>query len=109
MKQLTKNICIETGWSGANVGCIITEDGLVLIDTPYKPSDAMEWKRGIESKGTVKYLINTESHTDHFACDFFFKVPVVAHEKAREAILKNRCKTVVGNNCPEGSRRCSSG
>ena len=87
MQQLTKNVFIETGWSGANVGCIITTDGLVMIDTPHKPSDAMKWQKEVESKGTVKYLINTESHDDHFTCDFFFKVPVVAQEKAREAIV----------------------
>lgn len=95
MKQLTKNIFIETGWSGANVGCIITTDGLVMIDTPHRPSDAVEWKKEVESRGTVKYLINTESHDDHFTCDFFFKVPVVAHEKAREAIVKADVKQIL--------------
>lgn len=87
MQQLTQNVFIETVWSGANVGCIITAAGLVMIDTPHKPSDTAKWKKEVESKGTVKYLINTESHDDHFTCDFFFNVPVVAHEKAREAIV----------------------
>ena len=95
MKQLTKNIYIETGWSGANVGCIVTSGGLVMIDTPHNPSDAIKWKKEVESKGTVKYLINTESHEDHYFCDFFFKVPVIAHEKARECILKSNVKQMV--------------
>jgi len=58
MKQLTKNIYIETGWPGANVGCIVTSEGVVMVDTPGNPSDAMKWKREVESKGTIKYLIN---------------------------------------------------
>ena len=86
MKQLTKNIYFETKWSGANVGCIVTGEGLIMIDTPHCPSDAVVWKKEVESKGTVKYLINTESHDDHFLSDFFFKVPVIAQEKTREAI-----------------------
>jgi cyclase len=95
MKQLTRNIYIETGWPGANVGCIVTTEGLVMIDTPHNPSDAMKWKKDVESKGTVKYLINTESHEDHFFCDVFFKVPVIAHEKAREGILAADVKKLV--------------
>ena len=95
MKQLTKNIFVETKWSGANVGCIVTADGLVMIDTPHCPSDAVVWKKEVESKGTVKYIINTEPHDDHFFCDFFFKVPVVAHEKTREAIVKADVKKMM--------------
>jgi cyclase len=96
MKQLTKNVFIETGWSGANVGCVVTSEGLVMIDTPHNPSDAMKWKQQVESKGVVKYLINTESHEDHYFCDFFFKVPVITHEKAREVILKSNVKQMTG-------------
>jgi cyclase len=95
MKQVTKNVFVETGWPGANVGCIVTANGLVMIDTPHNPSNAMSWKKEVESKGTVKYLINTESHSDHFFGDFFFKVPVVAHEKAREGILAADIKELV--------------
>jgi cyclase len=36
----------------------------------------------------MKYLINTESHRDHFTGNFFFpEVGVIAHEKTREEIL----------------------
>ncbi len=95
MKQLTKNVFIETKWTGANVGCIVTSEGLVLIDTPHNPSDAMEWKQFVESKGVVKYLINTESHEDHYFCDFFFKLSVITHDKAIEVILKSNLKRML--------------
>jgi len=95
MKQLTKNICVETGWSGANVGYVITTEGLVMIDTPHKPSDAIKWKEEVENKGKVRYLINTESHQDHTTCDFFFNTTVIAHEKAREKILNADVKRIL--------------
>ena len=44
MEQLTANIFIETGLKGANHGVVTTSDGLVLIDTPHKPSDAVRLK-----------------------------------------------------------------
>ena len=50
MKQLTNNIFVETKWSGANVGCIVTAEGLVMIDTPHCPSDAVVWKKEVASK-----------------------------------------------------------
>jgi cyclase len=85
--QLTKNILIETGYRGANVGCIITVDGLVMVDSPHWPSDAVTWKKEVEGRGIVRYLINTENHDDHVAGAFFFNVPVIAQEKTRDGIL----------------------
>ena len=41
MKQLTANVLVETGLKGANHGVVTTSDGVVLIDTPHKPSDAV--------------------------------------------------------------------
>ncbi len=87
MIQLTPNVYIETGYFGANVSCVSTDDGLVLIDTPARPTDAVAWRKAVESKGKLKYLINLESHDDHYAGSFFFDVPAVAHEISRKAML----------------------
>ena len=46
MKQLTANLLVETGLKGANHGIVTTSDGVVLIDTPHKPSDAVRLKGG---------------------------------------------------------------
>ncbi len=82
--QLTENVLIETQWSGANVGCVTTSEGLVLIDTPHTPSNGLTWKAEVDRLGKVVYLINTEAHDDHCSCNFLFDATVVAHEKARE-------------------------
>lgn len=85
--QLTKRIYVETRRIGAVVGYIVTDDGVVMIDSPQVPTDAVAWRKEIESKGTIRYLINTEPHADHFTGNFFFHVPVIAHEKTRQVIL----------------------
>lgn len=85
--QLTENVFVETGFRGANVSYIITEEGIVMIDSPYKPTDAVKWRSEIESKGSVSYLINTESHADHYTGNSFFSVPVISSGKTREEIL----------------------
>jgi len=55
MKQLTANVFIETELKGANHGLVTTSDGIVLIDTPHKPSDAMRLKGEISRHGRLRY------------------------------------------------------
>ena len=41
MRQLTANVSVDTERRGSNHGLVTTSDGLVLIDGPHKPSDAL--------------------------------------------------------------------
>ena len=87
MKQLTANLFVETGLRGSNHGLVTTADGLVLIDGPYKPSDALRLRAEIERRGRLRYIINTEPHGDHWTANAFFDVPAIAHEGVRARIL----------------------
>jgi glyoxylase-like metal-dependent hydrolase (beta-lactamase superfamily II) len=87
MQQLTANVIVETRKKGANHGIVTTSDGVVLIDTPHKPSDAVKLRGEIERRGKLRYIINTEPHGDHWTGNAFFDVPVVAHEGVRKRIL----------------------
>lgn len=86
MKQITNNVFVETGYRGCNPGFVVTSDGVVMIDTPQRPTDALEYRSEIEKHGGVRYLINTEPHGDHYAGNFFFDGTCVAHQGTREAI-----------------------
>ena len=87
MRQLSANLFIETGLRGANHGFVTTADGIVLIDTPHKPSDALRLRAELERRGPVRYILNTEPHGDHWTGNAFFDAPVVAHEGVRSRIL----------------------
>jgi glyoxylase-like metal-dependent hydrolase (beta-lactamase superfamily II) len=87
MQQLSANVFVETGLRGANHGFVNTSDGVVLIDTPHKPSDALRLRAEIERRGRLRYIINTEPHGDHWTGNSFFSVPVVAHEGVRARML----------------------
>lgn len=103
--QLTEKIFVETRIGGCNVGYVLTSEGIIIIDTPQRPSIAIKWAKEIESKGQPKYVINTEYHQDHFTGNFFFKVPVIGHEKTREQMLtvpKNDVLSRVAIVDPEG-------
>jgi glyoxylase-like metal-dependent hydrolase (beta-lactamase superfamily II) len=87
MQQLTRNLFVETEIRGCNHGFVTTSDGVVMIDSPHKPSDALKLKAAIAKHGPVRYILNTEPHGDHWTGNAFFDAPVVAHEGIRRRIL----------------------
>jgi len=87
MQKITDNVFAETEFQGCNCGFVVTSEGVVMIDTPQMPADAVKWRDEIAKHGRVRYLINTEPHGDHFSGNHFFEGTVIAHEGVREAIL----------------------
>jgi cyclase len=90
MKQITANLYCEDRFSmppnflGCNTSFITTSDGIVMIDTPYMPTKAIEWRNRIDKMGKLRYIINTDHHPDHTTGNSFFSGTVVSHEKHRE-------------------------
>ena len=87
MEQLTANVFVENQIRGCNHGFVTTSDGIVMIDSPHKPSDALKLKAELEKRGELRYIINTEPHGDHWTGNAFFDAPVIAHEGVRDRIL----------------------
>ena len=56
MKQITSNVFAETDVRGCNFGYVTTSDGIVMIDSPHKPSDAQRLKAEIAGKGQLRYI-----------------------------------------------------
>ena len=89
MIEIDKNIIIETEHLGSNNAIVCTRDGVVLIDAPHRPSDAIKWRRVAESNGPIRYLINTDHHIDHTMCNIFLPGEIVSHEGTREKLVKS--------------------
>jgi glyoxylase-like metal-dependent hydrolase (beta-lactamase superfamily II) len=87
MQRISKNVFVETGFRGSNNGFVVTSEGIVMIDTPQFPVDAVSWRDEIARHGGVRYLINTEPHGDHYSGDYFFDGVIVSHEGSREAMV----------------------
>jgi cyclase len=93
MKQLTSHVYVETQWvsgtdasPGSNSSFVTTSEGIVMIDAPLVPANAVRWRNTMAEKGKILYLINTEFHADHTLGDHFFPVPVLSHEETRRSI-----------------------
>jgi cyclase len=87
VERLTPNVFVETQQQGANHGYVTTSAGIVLIDTPFMPSDAIRLRTEIEASGPLRYVINTEPHWDHWSSNRFFDAPAIAHDGVRPRII----------------------
>jgi cyclase len=88
MNQVTRNVFVETGYRGCNPGFVVTGEGVVMIDTPQIPRDALAYREIVLKHGRPLYLINTEPHGDHYTGNFFFDAIGVAHQGTRDTILQ---------------------
>ena len=88
MEKITKNVYAETKFEGSNNSFVVTRDGVVMIDTPQVPTNAVKWREIMERFGKIRYIINNEPHGDHVTGNYFFNGTVIAHEGTRQSILK---------------------
>lgn len=74
----------------SNAAIILTSEGVVMIDSGHNPPDSVALSQAIKKLTPlpVRYLINTEPHSDHTTGHFVFSPPaiIVAHEGATESM-----------------------
>jgi len=83
--EIAPGVIVETGYRGANVSAIITDEGTICIDTPMIPSQAIEWRNKIEELGgkkSCRYILITDMHRGHILGSQFFDCPVIGHDLA---------------------------
>ena len=98
MQQLNSDVYVETGYEGVNVGCVRTNEGLILIDTPMRPRDARAWRARVTqlTGQEIRYVINTSYHPHHMLGNHFFTpAPVIAHRTVWDQI----------ESCSDGQRQ----
>jgi cyclase len=72
MRRVSGNVYAEIYFWGCNPGFLVTTDGVVMIDTPQQPIDAVRWRERLLEHGPIRYLINTEPHIDHISGNAYF-------------------------------------
>jgi len=76
----------------SNAGIILTQDGVVLIDSGHNPPDSQAILKAVKqlTSQPIRFLINTEPHSDHTTGHFLFSPPaiIIAHEGATDSMKK---------------------
>ncbi len=82
MQKVTGNVVTDTTQRGCNPSMVITDGGVVVIDTPQLPTKAVAMRAEAESVGDIRYVINTEHHVDHIFGNYYFRGAgeIVHHE-----------------------------
>ncbi|MGD8475464.1 MAG: MBL fold metallo-hydrolase [Anaerolineae bacterium] len=85
IREIAPNVFVETEFHGANIGFIVTDECVILIDTPMLPDDADIWYEEIRKRTDreIRYIINTDHHRGHIIGNQYFPMAtVIAHEFA---------------------------
>jgi cyclase len=90
IQKLGNHTYFDTAYNGANLGCIDTERGLVLVDTPFIPDEIDRWRETVT--GTfhkeIAYVINTHHHFDHLLGNHSYCPNVIAHQSCYEEMTR---------------------
>ena len=89
VREIAPGVFVETEHLGSNNSIVSTPEGLVLIDLPHRPTDAMRWRRVAASMGETAFIINTDHHIDHSMGNRFVPGLVVGHELTRRQLIEN--------------------
>lgn len=102
MEQVSPHVYIDPDYGACTVGAVRTPEGVVLVDSPNRPTRARRWLGEIQALGEVRYLINTEYHIDHIFGNAFLPGTVIAHRETRERFRED---SVLGPNHLKDPRR----
>jgi cyclase len=84
MRRVSRNAFTEIYFWGCNPGFVVTGDGVVMIDAPQQPIDAVRWRERMLEHGPIRHLLNTEPHPDHVLGNAYYPgVEVVGQEGLR--------------------------
>ena len=120
IKKIKDGIYVYVGKEfNSNCGIILTQEGVVLIDSGHNPTDSRAILAAVKKLTPlpVRFLIDTEPHPDHTTGHFVFSPPatIIAHEgatesmKGRERETPDRIQKMMGGLARDacGARRLS--
>lgn len=85
-KRIAPNVYVSTDYAYVNVGCVVGPDGVVAIDAPTLPEDALAWRREIKmiTDRPIVYTALTDVHPHRLLCAALLEAPIVATQEAYE-------------------------
>ncbi len=88
MREIAPGVYVEDRYFGVTVACIVTDSGVICVDSPMLPEDARQWRSQIASVSDrpVKFVILTDANRDRVLGLQYLGGAVVAHETAWEKI-----------------------
>ena len=91
IRKIKDGIYVYVGKNlNSNCGIVLTQEGVVLIDSGHSPTDSRAILAAVKKLTSlpIRFLIDTEPHTDHTTGHFVHSPPavIIAHEGATESM-----------------------
>ena len=86
MRKIKTKVYIESKFVGVQLGLVVTNEGLLLIDCPLKVDDAKEWLSFAAEYGTPRYVALLDAHPDRVMGARSIDIPLIAQDRALETI-----------------------
>jgi glyoxylase-like metal-dependent hydrolase (beta-lactamase superfamily II) len=80
MREIAPSVYVSTEYDYVNVGCVIGPEGVVAIDAPTLPRDALDWRERIAelTDAPIVYTALTDAHPHRMLCAALLEAPIVA-------------------------------
>jgi glyoxylase-like metal-dependent hydrolase (beta-lactamase superfamily II) len=84
MEQIAPNIYVSTSFRFVNVGCVVGPTGVVALDAPTLPQDALAWRSQISqlTDRPIVYTVLTDAHPHRLLCAGLLTAPIVSSRAA---------------------------
>jgi cyclase len=86
MRKIKNKVYIEGKFVGVQLGMVVTNEGLLLIDCPLKSEDAKEWLSAAAEYGVPRYVALLDAHPDRVLGARALDIPLIAQDRALETI-----------------------
>lgn len=87
-EELSDGVFINTHYRGCTPGFVHTEEGIVMVDAPLIPKQAIDWRDQIQDEypdHPLLVMVNTDHHRGHaLGNQYFAPCKVIAHERAHK-------------------------
>lgn len=102
MLRIAPGVYLETKYPSVQLGIIVTDEGLLLIDSPPRVEDGRNWLATLKDYGEPRYMALLDSHPDRVLGARIFDLPLVAHDWTRQ-LMSNWSDIFKGGARPIGA------
>jgi glyoxylase-like metal-dependent hydrolase (beta-lactamase superfamily II) len=102
MKKILTDVYLENKFSGVQLGLIVTNDGVLLIDSPIRLEEGRAWLSRVAEFGVPTYTVLLDHHPDRVVGARDLGIPIIGHRYTRQH-LASKSDSFKGSAHPIGA------
>lgn len=83
MRRIASGVFVEDEYPAVTIGSVVTQAGVVAVDSPLRVDDTRAWMSTLSDLGRVRYLVLLDSHIDRVLGARVISIPTIGHDRTR--------------------------